>query len=773
MIRSYIKIALRSFTKNITFSLINLFGLSIAIALFILLALYITNELSTDRHIENVDNIYSLHDKKNHSIFTNGMFAKYMYGRYPEVKEGCTSFVWDGEFFLKDGHSVHFDHYGAVDSNYFKVFKNEAILGKLDNALDGKNGMVLTESAAYALFADKNPIGEVVSIENEYDFVVNAVIPDIPENSFYQADCFFSLESFVTIAPGMTTNPGNWSLTTFVQLEENADVSALEKKISKDLLAEFGRDTEFGFIPYADLYFSDVHIPEEFEHGNKQFVFLFIGIALFIIIIACINYINLTTAKATARAREVGIRKVVGAHKRKLVTQFLTESVILILVSLFIGFLMAELFIGEFNLLAETNFQVKKFYAFPFNILFVLGAIVLGVISGLYPALVLTSFKTVEVIKGKISKSKGGIIARKSLMVFQFVISLIMMVGAIVIFLQIKHVRYTNVGFNKENVIRLKTNEEDAFENAQTFKTELLAIAGVENVSFCYAVPGEVGHGMAGEVDGVKVSMRCLEIDNEYIDLMGLEMVSGRNFSKEDKSDYERSYIMNEAAVRKYGWENPYEIKFWGGFKLVGIVKDFNFESLHMPIKPLFMPFYGNLDNIAIRISSNNQEATLEKIEKAWTARYPEFPFVYKFLDQIIGQQYKDEERLGKVVTYFSIFALIIASMGLLGMTSYMIQQRNREIGIRKVHGGAVKQIVQMLSFEFVKWVFIAFVISVPISYFLMRSWLDKNFISQVSLDWWIFVVSGLVVVIISLLTVSIQAYRAANMNPVDSLRYE
>lgn len=772
MIRSYIKIALRSFTKNITFSLINLFGLSIAFALFILLSLFVTSELSTDKHIENVDNIYSLHDKKNHSIATNAMFAEFLYGRYPEIKEGCTSFVWESDFSLKDGHTVHFDHYGAVDSNYFKIFKSEVVLGELEHALDGKNGLVLTESAANALFGDQNPIGEIVT-KSEYDFIVNAVIPDIPENSFYQADCFFSIESFLTISKNLITNPGNWSLTTFVELEENADVSALEKKISKDLLEEFGRGTEFGLLPYTDLYFSDVSIPEEFEHGNKQFVYLFIGVALFIIIIACINYINLTTAKSTTRAREVGIRKVVGAHKRKLIIQFLTESVILLLVSLILGFLIAELFIGEFNLLAQTNFRVKQFYNFPFNILFVFGAIVLGFISGLYPALALTSFKTVEVIKGKVSKSKGGIIARKSLMVFQFVISLIMVVGAIVIFLQIKHVRYTNVGFNKENVIRLKTNEKKAFENAQSFKNELHAIPGVEKVSFCYAVPGEVGHGIGFNLDGEVISMQLLECDNNFVELMGLEMVSGRNFSQEDDSDYDRSFILNEAAIKKFGWEDPYEVKLWRGFKLVGVVKDFNYESLHIPVKPLMMPFWGNLDNIAIRISSSNQKATLTQIENAWINRYPESPFAYSFLDQIIDQQYKDEERLGKVVTYFSIFALIIACMGLLGMTSYMIQQRNREIGIRKVHGGAVKQIVQMLSFEFVKWVMIAFVISVPISYYIMRTWLDKNFISQVPLDWWIFVVSGLVVIIVSLITVGIQSYRAAVMNPVDSLRYE
>jgi len=648
----------------------------------------------------------------------------------------------------------------------------EAILGNLEHALDGNNGMVLTKSAAKSLFADKNPIGEVVNMDGEFDFVVNAVIPDIPENSFYQADCFISIQCFLILSEGLLTSNDGWSVNTFVELEKNSNVPLLEEKLSKDLLAQYGRKSNFGLLSYADLYFSDVHIPEEFEHGNKQFVFLFIGIALFIIVIACINYINLTTAKATSRAREVGIRKVVGAHKQKLMKQFLSESIILIFISLIIGFLLAELFIGEFNLLADTNFHVKRFYAFPFNVLFILGAIVLGIISGLYPAFALTSFKTVEVIKGKISKSRGDNIARKALVVFQFVISLVMIVGSIVIYRQINHVKHTNLGFEKDNVIRLKTNDAKAFENAQAFKDELLAIPGVEKISFCYGVPGEVGHGMVNKIDGEDISMRLLECDDEFVDVMGLQMASGRNFSGEDNADYERSCMINEAAVRKYGWKDPYTIRPWN-FKIVGIVKDFNFESLHLPVKPLFMPFWGNMDNMAIRITGSNQKTIIEKIEKAWMKQYPENPFNFAFVDQIIDKQYKAEERLGKVVSYFSVFAMIIAFMGLLGMTSFMIQQRRREIGIRKVYGGDVSQIINMLSFEFVKWVILAFIISVPISYFLMKTWLDKNFTSQVELEWWIFAISGFLVIIISLLTVSIQAYRAAMMNPVESLRYE
>lgn len=772
MIKSYIKLTIRNFTRNLTFSLINLVGLSIAFALFILLSLYIKSELTTDKHLKNSENIYCLFEKNRSHIFGSGLFAEFVDERYPEIKQVCRSIIFDAELYLDDGNYVYFDKIGLVDSTYFKIFSNTAILGELDHALVERNGIVLTQRSARALFKDKNPVGEKILWNKQFELIVNAVIPDIPENSTYAVDAFLSITSLLNIPNGPLTNPNDWGINTFVELEESVDIPLLEEKLSKDLLAQFGRDANWGLIPYSALYFNQkVQAPEEFKRGNMQFVKLFIGIALFIIVIACINYINLTTAKAGSRAREVGIRKVVGAYKQKLIKQFLTESILLIFISLIIGFLLAELSIGEFNRLAEINLQVKDFYFFPFNIFFVMGVILLGVISGLYPALALTSFKTVEVIKGKVSRSRSGIIARKALMVFQFVISLVMIVGTIIIYRQINYVKQLNLGFDKENVIRLKT-KDNAYVNAQEFKNELLAIPGVQKIAFANAVPGNISNGMFAQVDGQDINMRHLKCDPAYFDLMGFKLVSGRHFSSEDDADRTGRYMMNEAAAKIYGWEDPYQIRLWG-FELIGIVKDFNFESLHQPVGPLFITFLDTMDEIIIRISGTNQSATLAEIEKVWMKKYPEDPFNFEFVDQVVDQQYKAEERLGNIVSYFSIFALIIACMGLLGMTSYMFQQRRREIGIRKVHGGAVKQIVNMLSFEFVKWVFLAFIISVPVSYYLMKTWLANNFTYQVELDWWIFALSGVAVVVISLLTVIIQSYRAAMMNPVDSLRYE
>lgn len=769
MIRSYIKIALRNFTRNLTFSLINLFGLSIAFALFILLSLYITSELTTDSHLENLENIYILHEKNNNSTDGGGMFAEHINERYPEVKQVCRTFYWDdAEFFTDDDHFIKVDKFGLVDSNYFSIFHSDVILGNLEEALKGDKGMVLTETTSKALFGNQNPLGKTVSIGNKYDFIVNAVIPDLPKNSTYLVECFLSVEGLLKTHEGLLTNPGNWSTHTIVEVHENSNIELLNEKLSKDLLEQYGRNTNFGLFPYSDLYFSG---PDAYRHGNKQFVMLFIGIAIFILLIACINYINLTTARAGNRAREVGIRKVVGAYKQKLIRQFLTESTLLIFVSLIIGFLFAELSISEFNTLAQSELQVKEFYAFPYNIIFISGSILLGILSGLYPAFALTSFKTVEVIKGKITRSKGGSIVRKVLMVFQFVISMVMIVGTIVIYQQINYVKNVNLGFNKENVIHIRSTD-NAFMKAQDLKTELLTIPGVEKVSFSRGTPGAIGNGMYDERTGQEVQMRHLCCDPDFMDLFDLEIVSGRNFSWADSADIRKTYIINEAAVKQYGWEDPYEIKLWG-LKLIGVVKDFNFKSLHQPIDPLFITYFRYMKEINIRISGMNQTEVIAKIEKAWVKKYPEDPFDFRFVDQIVDQQYKEEERLGTIISYFSVFALIIACMGLLGMTSFMIQERHREIGIRKVHGSTVSQIIKMLSFEFMKWVVLAFIISIPLSYYLMNTWLTNNFTFRVDLDWWIFLVSGVLVIFISLLTVGIQSYRAANMNPVDSLRHE
>lgn len=772
MIRSYLKIAVRNFTRNLTLSLINLFGLSIAFALFILLSLYIKSEITTDKHIQNTKNIYCLLEKNRGHIFGSGLFADYVAERYPEIKKVSRSIIFDGEFFLDNENYIYFDKIGLVDSSYFDIFKNEAILGELNHALSTRNGIVLTEKSAKVLFKDKNPIGKKVLWNRRFECIVDAVIPDIPENSTYQVDAYVSITALLNMPGGPLTNRNDWGINTFVELEENTDIKQLEEKLSEDLLAEFGRDSDWGLVKYTDLYFNQsVETPKEFKRGNWQFVMLFVGIALFIIIIACINYINLTTARAGNRAREVGIRKVVGAYKQKLIKQFLIESILLIFISLILGFLLAEFSIAEFNSLAETNLRVKIFYSFPFNFIFIIGAILIGIVSGLYPAFALTSFKTVEVIKGKVTKSKAGIFVRKTLMVFQFVISLMMMVGTIVIYHQINYVKHVNLGFDKENVIHLKT-KDNAYTNAQDLKNELLTIPGVDKISFANAVPGNINNGMFTQVDGKDINMRHLKCDPNYFDLMGIKLVSGRNFSSEDEADRSGRYLMNEAAAKVYGWDDPYKIKLWG-FSLIGIVKDFNFESLHQPVGPLFITFLDSMNEIVIRISGINQTTIIDQIEKAWMKKYPTVPFNFEFVDQVVDQQYKAEERLGKIISYFSVFALIIACIGLLGMTAYMIQQSHREIGIRKVHGAATVQIVKMLSFEFVKWVLLAFVISVPISYYFMKSWLEQNFTYQAEISWWIFALSGIAIVFISLLTVIIQSYRAATMSPVDSLRYE
>jgi len=768
MIRSSLKIALRSFTKSITFSLINLFGLSIALALFILLILFASNELQTDKYHNKSDRIYRLAEREKQFTFTGAKFAQYINESYPEVEEVCRTYITGGDF-SSDAIETHIDKVALADSNYFKIFTHELLLGDFKNALNGDNGLILTESESKKLFGDENPIGKVVQWSNTINLVVNAVIKDLPINSSMQVEAFASFMCLKWINHDALYSDGNWSVMTWLMLKENTKYKNLETKISPDLATKFGQNTNFGLQNLEDIYFNNSIVDRNIRHGNIQLVYLFIGLAIFILILACINYINLTTASANTRAKEVGVRKVVGANKTKLRTQFLTESCTLVFISLIFGFLLAEFFIPTFNLLANTSLTIKTFYELRYIIGFLIGVLLLGIISGLYPALLLSSFRPVEVLKGENSKSKNGLLARRVLLIFQFVISMIMIVGAIIIYRQVDYVKHLDLGFNKEQIIHLRTRD-NLVKKSNSFKDEILAVPGVEIVSVCQGIPGDISNGMAAEVEGEEIFMKHLRFDENYLELMGINLIDGIGFTA-DSTDIGKNYLINEAAVKQFGWEDPYEINLWG-MKCIGIVNDFNFASLHQPIGPLFMTYNPSMRQLVIRFTSTEVSRILQDLEDIWNNHYSEDPFKFEFVDDIVDQQYRTEEQLGKIIGYFAFFALIIATLGLLGLTAFMIQSRTKEIGIRKVHGGSTTDILKMFSFDFLKWLCIAFIISIPISWYLMDFWL-QNFAYRVSIDWWVFALSGLISLLISLITIISLTYRATVMNPVDSLRYE
>ncbi len=773
MFISYLKIAIRSYYRNKATTIINLIGLSIAFCLFILLMLYVNNEITTDKYHTKLDRIFRIIEGDDVTNTTSSTLARYVKESYPEVKQACRTLNISGKV-MYDGENFKFKQMCLADSNYFRVFDYDLIAGDLNQALVGANGLVITQSFAEQLFGDEDPLNKVVQLgENSYwleegfSFVVKAVIKDVPQNSSLIVDGFMSFGMIEKTAPYMMNNENILNFTTWVLLNHSSAKEKILEPLNIELKNRYYGWNQTELQPLSELFFSQSR--DNYRHGNIQLVYLFSALACFIVFMACINYINLANAQASSRAKEVGMRKVMGALKRKLIIQFLSESIFLVFVSLIIGFLLAEFLIGKFNLLANTNFRVRTFYQFKYLLMFIPGVLLIGVLSGLYPTIVLLKFKPIDVIKTRWTKIAGGLNVRRVLLIVQFVISLVMIFGTIMIYRQLQFVKHMNLGFDKEKIIHLQTRDK-LTKKDHPFKIQIQALPGVKMIAVCDGIPGDVQNGMGADVADQKLEMRHLKIDQNYLEMMNIKLMLGEGFTR-DSIDMKKTFMVNQAAVKKYGWDDPLSIKIWNR-KCVGVVKDFNFKSAHLPIGPLFITYEEWMSELCVKYEGVNLTELIGSIEQIWIDNFPNRPFEYRFADTVFDNLYKSEDRLAKIVSYFAFISLLIASLGLLGLTSFIVNQRTREIGIRKIHGSSTTDIIKMFSFDFIKWLTIAFIISIPISWYLIDLWL-QNFAYRVSIDWWVFAVGAMISLLISLVTIISLTYRAAVMNPVDSLRYE
>ncbi len=773
MFKSYLKTIIRSFIKNKSTTLINVIGLSLAFCLFILLMLYVNNELTTDNYHLKADRIFRVISDEGKIHTTSSTLATFISENYPELEQACRTLHLKGKLSFNN-QNFPFKQMCLADSNYFKIFSHQKIMGNLNSALSDMNGLVLTKSYAKKLFGDQNPINKVVQLgENNYwlkegySLVVKAVIEDVPENSSLKVDGFISFNMIQKLAPYMLNNENILNFTTWLLLNQQKDKEKIIEKLNQELQKRYYDWEQTVLQPLPELFFEKTN--DDFRHGNLQLVYLFATLAVFIVFMACINYINLANAQASSRAKEVGLRKVVGASKWKLIFQFLLESGLITFISLIIGFVLAELFIGKFNLLANTNFEVKTFYQLKYIWAFIFGAVIISIFSGLYPSLVMIKFHPIDILKSRFSGGGKGLNLRRILLVTQFVISLIMIFGTIMIYQQLRYVNHLNLGFDKEKIIHLQTRD-NLVKKDHPFNTQIKAIPGVEMIAVCSGIPGDVVNGMGASVEGKNILMRHLKMNEDFLDLMKINLVQGKGFTR-DTIDISKTFMVNETAVKNFGWDDPMKIKIWGR-KCVGVVKDFNFTSIHQDIGPLFFTYEGNMTDLCVKFSGNQITPLLNKIEQVWSNNFPERPFEFRFVDSVLEDQYKTEERLGKIVSYFAFISLFIASLGLFGLTSFIVNQRTKEIGIRKTLGSSSNQIIGMISFDFLKWFIVAFVIFIPAAWYIAHSWLD-NFSYQTRVSWLIFALSGLLLALISALVIRLQTYRAASINPVDSLRYE
>jgi putative ABC transport system permease protein len=819
MFRNYLKVAMRNLSKRKGYSIINILGLAIGMAVCLLIVLFIQSELSYDGWQAKADNIYRVVlERRYPGRSTSYSFIPQSIGgaiqkEYPEVIE-CTrlfNFGGNGNFFLRIGDKVFEERRViAADSNFFRVFTGRLIAGDSSTALVKPNSVVLNETTAKKYFGSASAaMGKTFVTDdgndNDVSYLITGVCADWPDNSHFLFDLLISTSSFdFTKEPNYT----GFAAHTYLLLNPNASPEALEAKfpniIKKYVAGEIGRNFGQSFeqfqaegngYHYYLQPLKQVHLTSHLEgelrpNGSITAVYIFAVVAVFILFLACINFINLSTARSMERAREVGIRKTFGSNRKSLVWQFLLESIVISVVSMLAAFCLIVLLLPLFNKVSGKELAFVSFLTPAKIALLILFSITVGLIAGLYPAFVLSSFKPTTVLKGKFKSNKYGMALRNSLVVFQFAISVILIVCTIVVNKQMRFMLNEALGFNKDHVIVVE-RADLLGEQTRAFENELGKIPGVETVSGATALPGQQNFfGVSFQQEGSKESLtgRGIVVDDQYAKLLGLEIKEGRFFSKDYSTD-SLSLVLNEKAVEELGLKKPIGARLTspdGNFNapdgspyiytVVGVIKDFHFQSLHEVVSPLIFANVSKFRNqspvVGVRVKTDNFQQALASIENTWKKFVQQRSFHYSFLDQTLAAQYSAEQTTQKVFTIFSVLAIFIACIGLLGLAAYTTQMRNREISIRKVLGASVGSIITMLSKDFMKLVLLAALIAFPVAWLGMHKWLE-DFSYRINISGWIFLTAALSALAVALLTISFQAIKAAVTNPVKNLRTE
>jgi putative ABC transport system permease protein len=793
MIKSYFRIAFRNLMRRKVFSFINIMGLAVGLTACFLIYLYVSFELSYDAFHSKADRIYRVvSDIKTPTETINASgpawaVAPNIKDEFPEVESFVR--VTEDNILVRKG-DIKFQEENAMwaDSAFFKIFDFKLIKGDPNTALKDQFSIVFSETAAKKYFGKEDPIGKTLLLTGDaFPSKVTGVMKDIPENSQIKADMLVSMSTLTQkLAPGIDSQWSNYGSSAYLLLRSGTNAKGLESKFPAFLERRNGDEMKkiqmyptLLLEPLRDVYLRSTRNGS--KTGNINNVYIFSIIAVFILLIACINFINLTTARSAERAKEVGIRKVVGAMKKQLAGQFIGESVIICFIAFVLTVLLSWLLLPMFNNLAGKTISDGIFHH-PAYLAMLFGAsIIIGLLAGIYPALVLSSFKPVVVLKGRFATGRSGIILRKALVVAQFTISIALIIATLIVYRQMKYMRQQDLGFHKDQMLVIDT-KGDPGKNA--FRQDVAAINGVQSSAMSSSVPGGGNPGAYSEIENNKGDLQIANldlyfVDFDYIHQYGMKVVAGRAFSREFGTDTTKAMVLNEAAVKLFGYASPQEaigrrFKQWGREgKIIGVVSNFHFKSLQQEIKPLSMRIEPDGCNLlSIQLSSNNVASTISSIEKKWKERIPNRPFSFFFLDEFFDRQYRAEDRFGNLFLSFAILAIFISCLGLLGLASYSTIQRTKEIGIRKTMGATVSNIVNLLSKDFLKLVLVALVIASPAAWFGMNKWI-QNFAYRDQLSWTVFAIGGMLAILIAFFTISFQAVRAAVANPVKSLRTE
>lgn len=796
MFLNYIVTWLRNQRRQKSYSLLNITGLSFGLACVIIIFLYIQYELSYDRQHEHADRIYKVVKEsrtggymgKNRFGVTPAPLAPALMDAFPEI-EAATRLDNGSNTLIRAGDQVFTEYEWIWADNFvFKVFTFPLLSGDKATALKNKFSVVLSESMAEKYFGDENPMGKTMNYNNEYDFVVTGVMNDIPVNSHIRGDFIASFDSYRDMDRNMD-HWGNSSYHTFILLKKGADPLDLEAKYPAFQETKYSQydwwEKEKSSIWYHQKL-TDLHLKCDtiFNFGmtnDIKYIYIYSAIAFFILLIACMNYMNLATARSAKRAREVGIRKVVGAQRIQLIGQFLGESLLLSFISLILAFGIAYLILPVFNGLVERDISMQFLWK-PRLISILLGiGLFVGLISGCYPALFISQFKPVSSLKRGIGRKGGASYFRNILVVVQFSVSVILIISTLVVSKQLSFIRNKKLGFTRDHIIIHRIRDSAVREKRDVFRQELLKLPGITQVSYSSSLPMRVSSNTSLRYEGAanpdedRLQTYFANVDYNYIDLFELEMVQGRKFIKEMDHGSHR-YIINETAVERLGWTEPLGKSFGRKDRMgpiVGVVKDFHYANLHLPMEAVtfyLRPDYSSY--LSIKLDTEDIQGTVSRIEDVWERFSSGYPFEFEFMDERYDKMYKVEIRLGKSFSYFSILAIVICCLGLFGLASFTTEQRTKEIGIRKVLGGSTHGIVLMLLRQFTKWVVVANVVGWPVAWFVMNKWL-QDFNYRIDLGIWTFLTSAVLALIVALLTVSYQSIKVTLANPVDSLRYE
>ena len=803
MISNYYKVSMRNILRNKTFSFLNISGLSVGIASCILILIYVNNELSYDTYNSSYENTYRvIHyygdegaapdyatlPSKEYQVWGNAPVAPSMLSYFPEVEQ-VFRFTSDSPWlFSYNGITYSETDVVFADSTAFEIFDWKLIAGDPKTALNRPNTVVLTKQLAKKYFGDENPIGKAIVMDNDSPFEVSGVV-EVPANSHFKFNGLISMSTFINSRPGIFDSWGYVDFYTYFTLKPGASIESVKEKVPDFLESSFTSDFNYNiaFEPLSDAYLHSDAGRQPGPVGSMNNIYIFTSVAIFILLIACINFMNLSTARSVERAKEVAIRKTIGSQRRSLIYQFLVEAII---ITLFAALLAGVLVFFGHNLLENISGK-----SLPINWLFTIknalfaiaGILVIGVIAGSYPAFVLSTFKPIAVLKGSFKTSSRGIWLRKSLVILQFALSIILLAGATVVSSQLDFLRKYDLGFDSEQVLVIDFGYDGEVQRKREYiKQQFLNHPDVEMVSVSRAAPGDffpnAGTGVADPISGeiVYKGPAIYEVDEDFIPTYKMKMVAGRNFSDDFPLDSANSLLLNESAAKLFGYPNPQDIvgksfRQWGREgKVIGVVEDFNYVSLHSEVEPLSIRFgtQYNVSVISVKLKSPDFSKTLSELENIWTNTVPHRPFDTRFANQNFDAQYEADERFGLIFTIFSTLAIFVACLGLFGLTIYSTAQRNKEIGVRKVLGASTGRIVALLSKDFLILFVIALAIAIPLSWYVMNSWLD-GFAYRITIGFEVFAISSVITLLIAFITMSFKTVNAALANPVESLRDE